>query len=307
MNQESIATSGNTGHKTVRRTRGPDEHVSFGSSIPFFIIQAIGLFGWLYTGLSYAAVIMAVVLFYVRMFAITAFFHRYFSHRSFRIAFNKGTFAHGCIEFIFGVFAMTSLQRSVLWWAYWHWRHHQDADTPEDVHSPHDLGFWWAHVGWILCDKYHVIPPDKLNELKKEHPSLAWSEAGYAHVIPAVCLAAFCTWFGWAFGPELGTNALQMLVVGFFTSTAVLFHATSAVNSVAHMVGPKPDGAHCEARHCYWLILFTPEWPHDDHHRNPRPVQQGVGLFARYTDWTYWGIRLMQALRLVRINVERTA
>ncbi len=298
-------SSGQTAPSVGRRTRGPDEHVSFGSSLPFFIIQAIGFFGWIYTGFSAAAVATAIILYFGRMLAITAFYHRYFSHKTFQIVAEERTLLHAAIELLFGCAAMTSLQRSVLWWAYWHRRHHQDADTPQDVHSPHDLGFWWAHVGWILCDKYHVIPPDKLEKLKKEFPSLAWSECGYAHVIPAVCLAALCTWVGWAYGPELGTNASQMLVVGFFMSTAVLFHATSAVNSVAHLVGPKPDGARSEARHCYVLIGLTPEWPHDDHHENPRPVQQGVGKLARYTDTTYWFIRLMQACGLVRINVER--
>ncbi len=298
-------SSGQTAPSVGRRTRGPDEHVSFGSSLPFFIIQAIGFFGWIYTGFSTAAVIAALVLCFGRMLAITAFYHRYFSHKSFRILAEEGTFSRAALEFLFGCAAMTSVQRSPLWWLWWHRTHHQDADTPDDVHSPKDRGFWWAHIGWILCDKYNVVPPDRLSKLKEEFPSLAWSERGYAHVIPAVCLAVLCTWIGWAYGPELGTNASQMLVVGFFMSTAILFHLTSAVNSLAHMVGPKPEDAGCEARRCYILIPFTPEWPHDDHHKNPRYVQQGEGNLARYTDTTYWFIRLMQACGLVRINVER--
>ncbi len=24
----------------------------------------------------------------------------------------------------------------------------------KNIHSPERLGFWWSHVGWILCSKY---------------------------------------------------------------------------------------------------------------------------------------------------------
>ena len=33
-----------------------------------------------------------------------------------------------------------------------HRHHHRYSDTEQDLHSPLK-GFWWSHVGWILCDK----------------------------------------------------------------------------------------------------------------------------------------------------------
>jgi len=39
------------------------------------------------------------------------------------------------------------------------------------------------------------------------------------------------------FAPGLGTSGWQMLVWGFFISTTVLFHGTSCINSMAHLMG----------------------------------------------------------------------
>ena len=41
-------------------------------------------------------------------------------------------------------------EKGVLWWAAHHRHHHKYSDMPEDIHSPKQKGFWYAHVGWLF-------------------------------------------------------------------------------------------------------------------------------------------------------------
>ena len=76
-------------------------------------------------------------------------YHRYFSHRSYRL--------NRFWQFVFAFAGLTCAQKGPLWWAGHHRNHHKFSDTRRDIHSPRD-GFWWSHVGWILCDKYGETP-----------------------------------------------------------------------------------------------------------------------------------------------------
>ena len=98
-------------------------------------------------GVTTTSVVLAITLYVVRMFGVTAGYHRYFSHRSFKTS--------RCRQFLFAFLAMSSTQKSVLWWAALHRHHHRHSDDPEDdVHSPVHRGFFYSHVGWIF-DKKH--------------------------------------------------------------------------------------------------------------------------------------------------------
>jgi hypothetical protein len=99
--------------------------------------------GVIWVGWIWFAVVPALFLYFVRMFAITGFYHRYFSHRTFK----TGRIA----QFLAGVWGNTAVQRGPLWWAAHHRHHHRHSDTEEDIHSPHQQGFIWSHIGWITC------------------------------------------------------------------------------------------------------------------------------------------------------------
>ena len=47
-----------------------------------------------------------------------------------------------------------------------HRDHHRYSDTERDVHSPLK-GFWWSHVGWILCDKNNGLGPGRHQGLRQ--------------------------------------------------------------------------------------------------------------------------------------------
>jgi stearoyl-CoA desaturase (delta-9 desaturase) len=98
------------------------------------------------------------------MLAITGGYHRYFSHRSYRL--KRGP------QFVLAFLGTTAAQKGPLWWAAHHRAHHKYADTERDIHSP-IRGFWWSHVGWILCDKFNNTDSDAIKDFTK-YPELVW-------------------------------------------------------------------------------------------------------------------------------------
>jgi len=110
--------------------------------VPFIGMHLMCL-GVFVAGWSWSAVGIAGALYAVRMFAITGFYHRYFSHRAFATSRPA--------QFVFALLGASAAQRGPLWWAAHHRHHHRHADTRQDLHSPHEHGFWWAHMGWITA------------------------------------------------------------------------------------------------------------------------------------------------------------
>ena len=109
--------------------------------IPFALIH-LACFAVIWTGFQASDLMLCGVLYAIRMFAITGGYHRYFSHRSFKTS--------RVFQFLLAFVAQSSAQQGALWWAAHHRKHHKYSDTPQDVHSPLQSGFWFAHFGWIF-------------------------------------------------------------------------------------------------------------------------------------------------------------
>ncbi len=144
--------------------RSPDERVNRLTSIPFILVHLLPLLA-IFTGVSTRAVVLCVVLYFGRMFFITGGYHRYFSHRSYRL--------NRFWQFVMAFGGGTAAQKGALWWASHHRDHHRYSDSPSDVHSPTQKGFFWSHVGWILCDKYAATDYDRIKDFSK-YPELVF-------------------------------------------------------------------------------------------------------------------------------------
>ena len=94
-----------------------------------------------------------------------------------------------------------------------------------DIHSPTQKGFWWSHVGWILCDKYAATDYDRIKDFAK-YPELAVPEQARLDRPRGRSGIACYLIGGWS-----------GLLIGFFLSTVLLWHATFTVNSLAHVFG----------------------------------------------------------------------
>jgi stearoyl-CoA desaturase (delta-9 desaturase) len=224
--------------------------------------------GVIWTGVSWVAAAVCILLYLVRMFGITGGYHRYFCHHSYKTS--------RWFQFCLAWLGATSAQKGPLWWASHHRHHHQHSDTPEDPHSPVVQGIWWAHVGWIMSAQFLRTKWELIRDLAK-FPELHFID-NY-HIIPPATLAILCYLLGAYLGhyhPELGTSGMQMLIVGFFVSTVLLYHGTFAINSWAHTFGKRRFNTTDQSKNSLFLALITlGEGWHNNHHRYPGSEPQG--------------------------------
>ena len=213
----------------------------------------------------------------VRMFGITAGYHRYFSHRSYKLGRRA--------QFLMAVLAQTAGQKGVLWWAAHHRDHHRHADLPGDVHSPRH-GFWWSHVGWILSTEHDGYDPVRVADFGR-FPELRWLDRH--HWIPLAGLGVAA----WVIG------GLPVFAWGFLLPTVALYHATFAINSVAHIWGSRTFATADDSRNNWLLAVLTlGEGWHNNHHHCRSSCRQGVEWWQ--IDATYLVLRGLMAIGVAR-------
>ena len=173
----------------------------------------------------------------LRMWAVTAGYHRYFAHRAYRTS--------RPFQLVLAILGATAMQNGPIWWASVHRRHHKDSDGPRDLHSPVQRGFWYAHIGWVF-DRALPRPRDESNvrDLMR-YPELRWVD-GHDWV-PLFTYAILC----------FVIAGLPGLVWGFVVSTLAVFHATMAINSVAHLWGARRYATADGSRNNALLAVLT--------------------------------------------------
>ena len=251
-------------------------HVDWKNSAPMLLIHLVPLAAF-FTGVTTRAVVLCVALYVIRMFAITAGYHRYFAHRSYRLA--------RVPQFVLAFLGVTAVQKGPLWWAANHRVHHKYTDTARDPHSP-QRGFWWAHWGWILSQTSTETRYDEIEDFAK-FPELRFLNK-YDLIGPWITgIAAFLI-AGWS-----------GLVIGFFLSTVLLWHATFCVNSLAHVLGRRRYGTPDTSRNSPFVAAITGgEGWHNNHHHYPGSARQGF-YWWEY-DLTYYVLRALSFVGIVR-------
>jgi stearoyl-CoA desaturase (delta-9 desaturase) len=261
--------------EAIRYQRAPDEKVNWVTSIPFILVHFLPLLLFV-TGVTATALAIFFVTYLGRMFFLTATYHRYLAHRSFRLS--------RFWQFVFVFAAASSAQKGPLWWAAHHRNHHKFSDTDRDIHSPR-RGFWWSHLGWILCDKYQATEYDEIKDFAK-YPEMRWMNK-HDWVAPWT-LGVACYLIG-------GFSGLLM----FFASTVVLWHSTFLVNSLAHVFGRRRYETTDTSRNSLLIALVTGgEGWHNNHHRYQSSARQGFRWWQ--IDTTYYGLWLFSKVGIVR-------
>ena len=262
---------------SVRAPRGSadGDRIAWGLSAPFFALHLSPLL-LIWVDLEARHIWLAVGLYFARIFFITAGFHRYFSHRSYKM--NRG------MQFAMAFLGQTCIQKGTLWWASHHRLHHKHSDEIADAHSPKD-GFWWSHVGWILCHKYQGTEWDRIRDFAK-FPELVWLNKW--HAFPGIVAMVVCFLVG-------GLPALT----AFLLSTIAVYHGTFTINSVAHVFGSRRYVTKDTSRNSLIFALLTlGEGWHNNHHYYQSAARQG--FFWWEIDITWYLLKLMSWLGLVR-------
>jgi stearoyl-CoA desaturase (delta-9 desaturase) len=246
------------------------DDIAYPSSLGFLLVH-LGCFAALWTGFTWRAAALALVLYVIRIFAIGAGYHRYFAHRAFATS--------RVFQFILAWLAQSSAQRGILWWAAHHRRHHRYADTPQDIHSPAQRGFLYAHLGWIFVPRNNESDYSAIRDLAR-FPELMWLDR--QPFLPALALGVIC-WLiaGW-----------PGVTVGFCWSTVVLWHATFCINSLAHVLGRQRYVTGDHSRNNWLLALLTMgEGWHNNHHAYQASARQGFRWWE--FDPTYYILRAL--------------
>ena len=230
------------------------DDIIYPSAVPFVLVH-LACFAAIWSGVTWQAVTICIALYWLRIFAIGAGYHRLFSHRAFSTS--------RVFQFVLAFLAQSTAQKSVIWWASKHRHHHLYSDTEDDAHSPRHTGFIYSHLGWIFARKHDKADFDKVADLMR-YPELMLLHR--FELLPPLILAALCFLVaGW-----------PGLVVGFFWSTVLVYHATFCINSLAHVRGTARYVTGDDSRNNWLLAVFTMgEGWHNNHHAFQSSVRQG--------------------------------
>jgi stearoyl-CoA desaturase (Delta-9 desaturase) len=229
--------------------------------------------GWSWTGLA-----LAIALYFPRIFFVTGGYHRYFSHRSYKTG--------RVMQTVLAFGAEATAQKGVLWWASHHRRHHKDSDSPRDLHSVKQSGFWWAHLGWIISRDFEATDTAAIKDFAR-FPELRWLNRHFLVPPLIVALVTFAIggWFA--------------LIWGFFVSTVFSWHGTFTINSLSHLFGSRPYETTDDSRNNLALALLTMgEGWHNNHHHYQVAARNGFRWYQ--VDATYYILRGLAAVGLVR-------
>ena len=276
--------------------------------VPFLALVAAVPFAWGW-GLTWVDIVLAACWYTVTCLGVTVGFHRYFTHSSFK--------ARRSLRIALAVVGSMAVQGPILHWVADHRRHHAFSDKEGDPHSPWlfgtspaalALGFWHAHLGWILnrdLTNQHRFAPDLLEDrdIRTVHRLFGLCTA-VTLIAPAV-MGGLLTWSWWG------------AVTAFFWASLVrvtfLHHVTWSVNSVCHLVGERPFTTRDKSAN-FWpmAILSMGESWHNLHHADPTCARHGVkpcqiDISARLI-WLFekaglaYDVRWPTARRLARIT-----
>jgi fatty-acid desaturase len=189
----------------------------------------------------------------------TVGYHRALAHRA--VGLNP------VIEQLLILFAVLNGSGNPNNWVRMHRLHHATSDREDDISSPHQGGFWWAHLRWLW-----QADSTRAAKMAPDLGSLRYRMWGPA-MVPLLAL----TLFGGLLWP--GATTLDTLSAALWIGPLRLLyslHVQCTVNSVCHL-GPV-SGPHGSGRNIWWLAFahmgHGENW-HENHHRRPGDARLG--------------------------------
>jgi stearoyl-CoA desaturase (Delta-9 desaturase) len=272
-----VSPSSDSRDVAENRTILVNDKLRWSENAPFWIVHAVALAGAIWVGWSWQAAVWLASSYVLRMFTVTGVYHRYFSHRTYKTS--------RVAQFIFALIGVTSVQKGPLWWASHHRRHHKHSDTPEDIHSPRQRGFWWSHMFWILAERYQTADLSNLKDFTK-YPELRFLDRFEQAIVVVAAAILFAV------------GGATALFWGFFVPTVLVWHATFAINSLAHVWGGRRYQTTDDSRNNALLALVTlGEGWHNNHHHYQRSARQGFYWWE--IDISFYILKVLSWFRIV--------
>jgi stearoyl-CoA desaturase (delta-9 desaturase) len=250
-------------------------------NVAYFAVIHIGALAAFWT-FSWTGLALVLLLNWVAgSLGIGCTYHRLLTHRGYTLP--------KPLEYLGTLCGMLASEGGAITWVAMHRCHHTFSDRPgKDLHTPKD-GFWWSHLGWIVCD----LPMGHRELEEKYAPELLADPVhrvlNRAHVLPNILLGfAFYAWGGW-----------PLVVWGIFLRMAVTLHITWLVNSAAHTWGYRTFDTPEGSTNCWWVgLLAWGEGWHNNHHAFQRSARHGHAWWELDANWVV--IRALAALGLAK-------
>lgn len=230
----------------------------------------------LIAGLAYVVVagqwswLLISLYFYIvtGMLGVNIGYHRLLSHRSFQ--------TYRPIEKLVSLIGVVTTIGSPMAWSAIHRQHHRAAETPNDPHSPYQLGKFNAWMGFW---NYLPLSPKLVRDMRKDKFQ-KFLHTYYLELILFYCLVLFLI------NPWL-------VIFGYAIPACMCLHSTSAIIVIAHYHGYKTHEVNDESRNS-WIahLLSLGEGWHNNHHAKPYMWNQGEKWWE--LDPPSWVIRLIK-------------
>ncbi len=220
----------------------------------------------------------------VAIFTTTVFLHRGLTHRALTMS---PVLTH---VFRFVTWITTGIRPRQ--WAAVHRRHHAATDTPDDPHSPAQLG--WVRVQLTNVALYRRVARDErtLERYARDLPPTRLDRVAYDHAIVGLGLgvAALVVAVGW-----------QVALVAAAVHAVAYLMLSGAVNAVGHTFGRRPHPN--SATNLAWLAWITAgEGLHNNHHAAPTAAHFAFAPGEHDPSWP--AIALGRRLGLLSVRHE---
>ena len=171
-------------------------------------------------------------------------------------------------------------QRGSLWWASKHREHHKYAETDRDPHSPVTHPFAEAYATWFHKPANAACNLDDMPDFAR-YPELRWLDRFYLLPFYGGALLCFLAGHYGLLGSDIG--GLGALLWGFYFPSCFVLHATSMVNTFAHMPdfpgGYRRYDVRDRSVNRPLLALFTlGSGFHNNHHRHAAAARAGFAV-----------------------------
>jgi stearoyl-CoA desaturase (delta-9 desaturase) len=256
----------------IDRPTGVTKRVVWRYAVPLTIVHVLSLLAlapWFFSWTGVA--IWFVGVYFYGAFGINIGYHRLLTHRSFKCPL----WLEHCMVFV----ALCCMEDAPASWVATHRQHHNETDEQPDPHSPL-VGFFWAHVGWLLVENvdvrclnaYERYARDVLKDpfyMRLQRSLLpVWIYLGHA-LAYYLAGAGFVLATGGS-GAAAFQFGMSLLVWGVFFRTVCVWHISWSVNSLTHMFGYRNYETAENSRN-NWLVAFlaSGEGWHNNHHIDP--------------------------------------
>ncbi|CAH0381009.1 unnamed protein product [Bemisia tabaci] len=260
----------------------------------------------IFTSAKIQTIVWGFLMYQAGILGITAGAHRLWSHGAYK--------AKWPLKLILIILNSSAFQNSVFEWVRDHRAHHKFSDTDGDPHNS-QRGFFFSHVGWLLCRKHPDVmrkgsridikdlEDDSLVQFQKRH--FLKMVTLFCFIIPTV-VPVYC----WE---ETWKNAWYVAIVRY----AFVLNIIWLVNSGAHRWGQRPYDKFIKATENAGLsFLSLGEGWHNYHHVFPwdyrtaelgkfqtNPTTAFIDFFAKI-GWAY-DLKTVP-LSLIRKRANRT-